>query len=434
MKRALFAAAFLLGASLPAGAANVTIQNTNLAGVGFNDPTPVAPVTGNPGTTLGQQRLNLFMAAAAYWGNRLVSTVPITVSAKMVALTCTASSALLGSAGPTDFFSDFTLAPRTATWYPSALANTLHLSDLDVPTPEINAQFSTNLDNNPACLGGIHWDYSIGGTPPANTLPFYQTVLHELGHGLGFITIVDLNTGALALGQDDIFEVFLEDHSTGKTWGQMTDAQRAVSAKDTGDLHWTGPSVVAASPVLFAGRHSSGHVRMYAPNPLQGGSSVAHWDTALAPDEILEPNATFRPSDVLTTHLLNDIGWSLQPTACLEGVTTACLQVGRFEVKVDWQSTTASGAGNVMGFTGPRAESDESVFWWFFSPTNFEMGVKILNACSFNGKFWVYTSGLTDQGWTVHVRDTATGATRTYSNALGHLSTTFADTSAFNCP
>ena len=52
MKRALFAAAFLLGASLPAGAANVTIQNTNLAGVGFNDPTPVAPVTGNPGTTL----------------------------------------------------------------------------------------------------------------------------------------------------------------------------------------------------------------------------------------------------------------------------------------------------------------------------------------------------------------------------------------------
>ncbi|HSS48569.1 MAG TPA: hypothetical protein VLX28_06460, partial [Thermoanaerobaculia bacterium] len=220
----------------------------------------------------------------------------------------------------------------------------------------------------------------------------------------------------------------------GKKWPQMTSAQRAAAAVHTGNLHWTGPAVVAASNVLFAGRNSSGHVRMYAPNPLESGSSVSHWDTALAPDELLEPFATPYPSDILTTHLLNDIGWSLQPTACLEGSDTACVQVGRFEVKVDWQSATANGSGHVMGFAGPRAESDESVFWWFFSPTNFEMGVKVLNACPVNGKFWVYLSGLTDQGWTVHIRDTATGATQTYSNPLGHLSSTFADTGAFSCP
>src|SRR4029077_4748226 len=121
---------------------------------------------------------------------------------------------LLGSAGPTDFWSDYPNAPRAVTWYPSALANTLAGSDLDIPTPEIGAQFSTNLDNNPACLGGIHWDYSIGGAASAHTLPFYQTVLHELGHGLGFLTIVDLTTGALASAtggspQDDVFELFL---------------------------------------------------------------------------------------------------------------------------------------------------------------------------------------------------------------------------------
>ena len=89
-----------------------------------------------------------------------------------------------------------------------------------------------------------------------------------------------------------------------------------------------------------------------------------------------------------------------------------------------------------MSFGGQRTENEESVFWWFFSPTNFEMGVKVLNACVpfLGNKYWVFVSGLTDQGWTVHVRDTQTGATRTYSNAVGHLSTTFADTSAFNCP
>ena len=46
------------------GAATITIVNGDPAGVGFNDATVVAPVGGNTGTTLGQQRLNAFQAAA----------------------------------------------------------------------------------------------------------------------------------------------------------------------------------------------------------------------------------------------------------------------------------------------------------------------------------------------------------------------------------
>jgi hypothetical protein len=42
------------------GAATITILNNDGAGVGFNDPTVVAPGGGNLGTTLGQQRLNAF--------------------------------------------------------------------------------------------------------------------------------------------------------------------------------------------------------------------------------------------------------------------------------------------------------------------------------------------------------------------------------------
>ena len=51
-----------------AGAATITIVNNNAAGVGFNDPTPVAPVGGNPGVTLGAQRLYIFQYAASIWG------------------------------------------------------------------------------------------------------------------------------------------------------------------------------------------------------------------------------------------------------------------------------------------------------------------------------------------------------------------------------
>lgn len=121
--------------------------------------------------------------------------------------------------------------------------------------------------------------------------------------------------------------------------------------------------------------------------------------------------------------------------ACVRDADTACLVGNRFEVEVDWQTAAASGAAQVMTFTGQRAENDDSAFFWFFSPTNFEMGLKILNACAppFNS-FWVFISGLTDQGWTVHIRDTQTGATKTYANAVGVLTPTTADTAALACP
>lgn len=124
-----------------------------------------------------------------------------------------------------------------------------------------------------------------------------------------------------------------------------------------------------------------------------------------------------------------------QTGACVRDGETACLQNGRFEVKVAWSNASGAGTGQVMSFGAERTENDESVFYSFQSPTNFEMGVKMLNACIplFGDKFWVFVSGLTDQGWQVTVRDTQTGAVRTYSNPNGSLSQTFADTSAFDC-
>ncbi|HYO15253.1 MAG TPA: hypothetical protein VE685_18810 [Thermoanaerobaculia bacterium] len=105
----------------------------------------------------------------------------------------------------------------------------------------------------------------------------------------------------------------------------------------------------------------------------------------------------------------------------------------RFEVEVDWQSASSNGRGQVMTFGGQRAENDDSAFFWFFSASNFEMGLKILNGCGLNNRFWVFISGLTDQGWTVRVRDTQTGSVKTYNNPTGRLTPTTADTSAIPC-
>ena len=73
------AAASLVGILLPtlAGAATITIQNNDGPNEGFNDPTPASPVGGNSGTTVGQQRLNVFNKAAEMWGLRIESAVTI---------------------------------------------------------------------------------------------------------------------------------------------------------------------------------------------------------------------------------------------------------------------------------------------------------------------------------------------------------------------
>ena len=75
--------------------ATIVINNLNAPGVGFNDPTPVAPVGGNTGTTLGEQRLISFSHAANIWGSTLDSAVPITINAQFRPLTCTATGAVL---------------------------------------------------------------------------------------------------------------------------------------------------------------------------------------------------------------------------------------------------------------------------------------------------------------------------------------------------
>src|SRR5579864_9727808 len=100
MKKSNFVllALLLVAANLAFAGAKITIVNANAPGVGFNDPSPRAPLGGNPGTTLGQQRLNAFEFAANTWGSTIDSPVEIKILAAFTPLTCTPTTAVLGSA------------------------------------------------------------------------------------------------------------------------------------------------------------------------------------------------------------------------------------------------------------------------------------------------------------------------------------------------
>jgi hypothetical protein len=138
------------------------------------------------------------------------------------------------------------------------------------------------------------------------------TVLHELGHGLGFLTFMDLSTGRGFMDADDAYMVNLEDHLIRKTFPEMDLDERKAAIRATGDLHWVGPAVVADSGRLARGRHPSGHVEMYAPGQLSLGGSVSHFSDFLNPDELMEPFDNGPIPDVgLARELLQDLGWRI---------------------------------------------------------------------------------------------------------------------------
>jgi hypothetical protein len=232
-------------------AATLTIINTNAPGVGFNDPTPAAPVGGNTGTTLGQQRLIAFQYAADKWGATLTSSVPIRVDAAFVPLSCTANTAVLGSAGANEIWSDFDNAPRANTWYPSALAS--KLAGADVTTPDqshIVARFNSRLGLFADCLPGSGFYLGLDDNFGAQ-IDLVTVLLHELGHGLGFQTFTDDASGAEILGMPSVWDYYLLDNRSNKTWAQMTDAERVASAISGNGLSWNGPIVTAAVPQVL---------------------------------------------------------------------------------------------------------------------------------------------------------------------------------------
>lgn len=242
------AGGFLALTSLHA-AATISIVNGDPAGIGFNDPTAVLPVGGNPGTTLGQQRLNAFQAAASKWGATITSVPAIRVFATWDALSCSATGAVLGSAGSTEVFRDFPGAPAASRWFGKAQTAALYGADPDPATPDIRARFNLNLGKT-GCLTGIFFYLGLDNNH-GNNVDLVSVLLHEFGHGLGFQTFTDGSTGTPLLGFNSVWDDFLLDTETGKTWAGMTNAERAASATKVNKLVWTGTNVTSAVPAIL---------------------------------------------------------------------------------------------------------------------------------------------------------------------------------------
>jgi hypothetical protein len=261
-----------LASSSAFGNATITIQNADGAGTGFNDNTAAAPVGGNNGTTVGQQRLNAFNFAASIWGATLNSNQTIVIRAGWAGQSCSSSSGVLGSAGTNNIFKDFANAPFTNTWYSVALADALSNSDLNGANQEINATFNMNVGTT-GCLDTTFWYYGLDGNH-GNGIDLVSVLLHEFGHGLGFQTFTSTTTGAPNAGFFSVYDRFLRDDTSGKLWTEMTNGERVASAVNTGNLVWAGPQVVADVPSVLG----TPRLRINSPGGIAGNYNVGTAD------------------------------------------------------------------------------------------------------------------------------------------------------------
>ena len=243
-------AALALSLTLAGGshAATITIVNQDGAGEGFNDPTPAAPVGGNPGTTIGAQRLFVFNYAAGIWGALLPSAVEIKVNAKFDPQDCTASGAVLGSTSAGSSHRNFANAPFADTWYQQSLANRLAEFDLNPTVNDMNITFNSNIGATPTPSCPFCWYYGVDGNE-GTCVELLPVVLHEIGHGLGFATITLAGVQMGTPPGPHVYDRFLYDLDQDMHWNEMpADGQRGASAVNCQRLVWDGACVTSAAP------------------------------------------------------------------------------------------------------------------------------------------------------------------------------------------
>jgi streptogramin lyase len=165
--------------------------------------------------------------------------------------------------------------------------------------------------------------------------------------------------------------------------------------------------------------------------PIQDTSAFATCSALLSPSATEEK--TDAPAPINRRSPSSDAAASERAAtgqACVTDSTTMCLSGGRFRVQTHWATPDGrSGQGQAVMLTS------DTGYFWFFSSSNVEMIVKVLNACGFASRIWVFAGGLTNVQVDLTVTDTQTGAVNTYRNPQSTAFLPIQDTNAFStCP
>ncbi|CAN2158889.1 Fibronectin type III [Candidatus Nanopelagicaceae bacterium] len=271
-------------------------------------------------------------ASIDVWSANFKSPVVVSVDASWGR---SSSWGVLGSARPGSFFSAFSGAPDPSLWYPSALANALAGKDLDKANPEIVIQVNS----------AASWNTRGDGLPTGNEYDLQSVFLHEIGHGLGFLSndAYDPFFGLGSLDQPTPFDAYLQT-SDGRRLADLPTPSKELGLALTSSLVWSGANAIKVNGGVKP--------KMYTPSRYESGSSTSHLDEAtfskagidsvMTPS--LDPGEIFKEPGPLLLAMMEDL--RSKPPA---GVATDLPQSPR----------------NAQAFTG-----DSSALISFDPPTN----------------------------------------------------------------
>ena len=244
------------------------VINLNQADEGFNAATYVTPEGGNSAIFVGQARLNALNRALLLFDQQINFSPTLKVEASGLSLGGTRFAATLAQAGPLTAAYNFTNAPYRNTLYPIPLANHLAGYDLSPNKNDIVIEINTDIDSV-SVLDSARWYYGYDHSA-AEHVDMLSTLMHELVHGLGFITYME-SDGSLYQGLWDSFLWNMEHAgaSPSRYVDMTTNTQRAAGLTDDGNLHWIGTEVNnEAIGWLTDGLAPDNHVLLFAPTPI----------------------------------------------------------------------------------------------------------------------------------------------------------------------
>jgi hypothetical protein len=303
---------------------------------------PAAPFNapGNPGSTLGEQRRLAALESINRIAASFQSEAPIVVRACWAALDATETSAVIAQATPEGLFINDpglfdndgkpglrqTFLPEPHAWYAAApsskLAGTSFCRIAGGPCNQrvdVTITFNSRIDDGNV-LGGARFYYGLN-PPPAGAIDFIGVTMHEVSHGLGFLSLVDIGggsrpAGSKLLGRDDIYSRQIVDTSNGteRPFNRLSDAERVAALTSVRNVQWIEPEAVASE--FNRPRSGEPGVRIYAPTTLRPGSTLSHIDLIYRGD-LMVPTSTAQQGNrelKLTEPMLNAVGWRSTPT------------------------------------------------------------------------------------------------------------------------
>lgn len=233
--------------------------------------------------------------AVARWDSVIatVGTGPIVVRVTWRSL---GNPSLLGYAGPEALYQGGGLP--TNALYPAALVNTLAGIDANgSQRPEVLVTLNSDL------LANNRWYLGLAGTPPTGQIDLYSVVLHEVGHGFGFLGSAELHNGG----------------STPSLWSTPYIYDTLTRAGSTPVISVGDQGTALRSGDVFIDVSDSIDFELYAPSTWLSGSSFSHFDEYQYPGgtagslmtPMLSSAETARILDAPTLGVMARIGWPL---------------------------------------------------------------------------------------------------------------------------